>query len=181
MSFREAKILSTLFNVHTELMREHLGISSWYGLAVKQLEYIKIVTYWHLQLTADLIISRKLVTKTLQSRPCPHTTAPSPAITIDKSTHDPTSQNQCCTRVENSRRWSRSRENRAVSKCLAGLVAVSTILDRSRRSHEYSVVSPTFRLLWCRRCCLGRQGSVELCTGRRVGARAGEARRGRPG
>jgi hypothetical protein len=41
---------------------------------------------------------------------------------------------QCCTRDENSRRGSQSRENRAVSKCLAGLVTVSTILDRSRRS-----------------------------------------------
>jgi hypothetical protein len=66
---------------------------------------------------------------------------------------------QCCTRDENSRRGSRSRENRAVSKCLAGLVAVSTILDRSRRSRECSVVSPKFRLLWCRRCCLGRRSS----------------------
>ncbi|KAA8911215.1 hypothetical protein FN846DRAFT_1002246 [Sphaerosporella brunnea] len=43
---------------------------------------------------------------------------------------------QCCTRVENSRRGSRSRENRAVSKCLAGLVTVSTVFVWSRHSRE---------------------------------------------
>jgi hypothetical protein len=43
---------------------------------------------------------------------------------------------QCCTRDENSRRVSRSHENRAVSKCLAGLVAVSTILDRLSRQRS---------------------------------------------
>ncbi|KAA8912111.1 hypothetical protein FN846DRAFT_887409 [Sphaerosporella brunnea] len=47
---------------------------------------------------------------------------------------------QCCTRVENPRRGSRSRENRAVSKCLAGLVAVSTVLVRSRHSRCYDSV-----------------------------------------